>query len=90
MQPAGEAAADYGQHLLRRVQRADVVPAGCLGDVAMQVLEAEVVKHSHIAALENRPKALNAVRMCHPSHIAVLHALMRSVQAVCRKVPHRL
>lgn len=83
--PLAERVADGDAQLLRRVQGVDVVPARGLGDIAMQVLVAEVAVHLRVGALENGPESLYPVRVRHASHIlseAVLYALVWSVQAV--------
>ena len=53
---------DHG-HLCRRVHVAQVVLAGELLDVAVQVLRRHLVEHAGMSALEHRPEAFDAVRV---------------------------
>ena len=59
--------------------------AGKFGDVALQVLRADLVERSLVSALEHRPERLDSVGVGHAVHVLayrVLHAAMREREAL--------
>ena len=84
-EPLAVHAANHRAHLVDGVERALVVAARELVDVAVKVLHGQLVVSALIPALQHRPKRLNAVRVGLAVHVlayAVLDRLPQAGQAI--------